>query len=218
MLVRVFLTLSIALSLIADDYPQPKSFSHAVKIFKQIDLEYTRTAFSNELYEYDAQTCMRKLYLKHDHKRAVVFVRIVPEEMIGQTRQCFTQKPCIKSTGQRYGGARCCRQIDEVYQHYDRDIFNVMPIVKGTPYVSVKPPLHVRGNIARVYLYMNARYGLNLSYDEQMTYLKWHKEDRVDERECSMHKQIVKIQGLSNPWIKSACETSKSKSSKSSQQ
>jgi len=217
LLVRAFLLVCMPLLLVAGGYSHPKSFSHAVKIFKQLDLDYTRTAFTDEPYAYDAATCMRKLYVKNDHKRAVVFVRIVPEEIMGKTRQCFTQKPCIKSNGQKYGGARCCRQKDEVYQHYDRDIFNVMPIVKGTPYISVKPPLHARGNIARVYLYMNARYGLNLSYDEQMTYLKWHKEDRVDERECSMHKQIVKIQGLSNPWIKSACETSKSKSSKSSQ-
>jgi deoxyribonuclease-1 len=69
-----------------------------------------------------------------------------------------------------------------------------------------EPPLHMRGNIARVYLYMNAQYGLNLSYEEQVHYLKWHKQDKVDKKECSLYRQIVDLQGNINPWIESSCK------------
>ena len=202
----------------AKGYPQPKSFSHAVKIFKQIDFDYTRTAFTNEEYVYDPETCMRKLFLKKDHKKYIDFVRIVPEKLVARSRQCFTEKICTNSSGKPYKGLRCCRRIDKQYQDYDRDIFNVIPIVKGTKYLSITPPLHARGNMARVYLYMNAQYGLNLSYEKQMRYLQWHNEDKVDEKECAIHDKIKMIQGRSNPWIQSSCEILRSKSSKSSQE
>lgn len=192
--------------LMASAYPQPKSFSHAVKIFKQIDFDYTRTAFTNEIYKYDAKTCMDKNYVENDPSRSVVFVRIVPESEVFKTRLCGIEKICVKYNGATHSGARCCREKDSLYRAYDRDIFNIMPVVKERPSMDVEPPLHIRGNIARVYLYMNAQYGLNLSYKEQLLYLKWHNEDKVDEKECAVHKQIFQIQGRSNPWIKPACE------------
>ncbi len=202
----------------AEGYPQPKSFTHAVKIFRQIDFDYTRTAFTNERYTYDKTTCMDKNYVENDRSRPVVFVRIVTESEMLQTRQCGTEDICVKANGTAYKGAMCCREKDSLYRAFDRDLFNIMPVVKERPSLDVEPPLHIRGNIARVYLYMNAQYGLNLSYQAQQRYLKWHKEDAVDEKECRIHEQIFKIQGRSNPWIKSACETLTSKSSKSSQE
>ncbi|MFC2074246.1 endonuclease [Campylobacterota bacterium] len=194
------------LALAASPYPQPKSFSQATNIFKKIDFDYTRTAFSDEVYVYDPTTCMDKLYVKGDEKRTVVFVRIVPEKRMLQQRKCGTQKICVKYNKETYGGARCCRTTDELYRAYDRDIFNIMPIVQENTSKMEEPPIHIRGNIARVYLYMNMQYGLNLSYTEQMKYLKWHHEDRVDEKECKIYKQIVDLQGRMNPWIEPSCK------------
>jgi len=214
----LFLTIISALTLLAGGYDKPKSFSHAKKIFKQMDLDYVRTAFSNEEYMYDPTTCLSKLYLKKDHNASVIFVRIVPEELMGKNRACFNEKICKQSNDVLYSGARCCRKVDALYKLYERDIFNIMPIVEGTPYLSVEPPVHIRGNIARVYLYMNQRYALGLSAAALERYQRWDKEDTVDAKECDMHQKIFKVQGVSNPWIKSACETLSSKSSKSSQE
>lgn len=208
----------VPLAVFASPYPQPKSFSHATNIFKQIDFDYSRTAFTNQVYRYDPTTCMDKTYLESDPSKAVVFVRIVPESEMLKTRQCGTQKICVNQSGIAYSGAMCCRKSDALYQSFDRDIFNIMPVVQKRPSLAVEPPLHIRGNIARVYLYMNATYGLNLSYEAQMRYQQWHVQDPVDEKECAIHQQIEAIQGRSNPWIKSACEMLTSKSSKSSQE
>ena len=217
MLVRFFL-LCLPAVVFADTYSQPKSFSHAVKIFKQIDLDYKRTAFSEKEYEYDAATCMRKLYLKEDHAKEVVFVRIVPEELVSQNLACNTQDLCTNMSGKLYHGKKCCNKINPLYQQYERDIFNVMGIEKDTPYTDVIPPLHVRGNIARVYLYMKKNYKINLTEAQIEMYKKWDEEDKVDEKECHIYQQISKIHKRENPWIKSFCETSTSKSSKSSQE
>ena len=48
--------------------------------------------------------------------------------------------------------------------------------------------------------------------------LIFSNEDKVDEKECSVHEKVYKIQGRTNPWIKSSCEILRSKSSKSSQE
>lgn len=218
-LIRKVFFVCFPLALVAaSPYPQPKSFSHAVKIFKQIDFDYSRTAFTNQVYKYDATTCMDKNYVKDEPRKSVVFVRIVPPSEVLKTRKCGTKKICINQSGKAYGGAMCCRRSDDLYKSFDRDIFNIMPVVKRRPSLDIEPPLHIRGNIARVYLYINAEYGLNLSFKRQMLYLKWHGEDAVDAKECAVHKQIEAIQGRSNPWIKSSCETLTSKSSKSSQE
>ncbi len=204
---KLYLSLFILpLGLWASPYPQPKSFTQAVNIFKKIDFDYARTAFSDEQYVYDPTTCMDKLYVKGEEKRSVVFVRIVPEKRMLQQRRCGVEKICLKYNNEPYRGARCCRTTDKLYQAYDRDLFNILPIVKANTSKLQDPPLHMRGNIARVYLYMNAHYGLNLSFEEQMKYLKWHQEDRVDEKECKVYKQIVDLQGRLNPWIESSCK------------
>ncbi len=231
----------------ASPYPQPKSYSHATKIFKQIDFDYARTAFSNEAYSYDPTTCMDRITVQSScfkKQSEVEFIRIVPEEAVGKTRRCWREKICINLSGKPYSGVRCCRKSDEGYQAYDRDIFNIIPVtkelaraIKGYRYGEAgekskklcnfllldekkiaEPPLFMKGNIARVYLYMNAQYGINLPYEEQMLYMKWHKLDPVDEKECAVHEQVRKVQGRTNPWIRSSCETFKSRSSKSSQQ
>ena len=70
---------------------------------------------------------------------------------------------------------------------------------------AIEPPDNMKGDIARVYLYMNQRYGLELSLEEKEAYHYWHKFDSVDKRECAIAKTIMKIQGSSNRWIKEGC-------------
>lgn len=202
----LFLLCSPLLLSAKSPYPQPKSFSHATNIYKQIDYDYTRTAFSNKMYAYDAKTCMDKLYLKENPKRKVVLTRIVPEELLLAQRKCGQEKICLSYLKKPYKGKRCCRKTDKVYQAYDRDIFNVIVMDKKNLRKLKHPPAHFKGNIARVYLYMNAQYGLNLSYEEQNKYLKWHSEDKVDEKECAIYQQIRELQGRTNPWIEKACQ------------
>jgi len=181
-------------------------------------MDYKRTAFSNKEYDYDPATCMRKRYLKEDMTKAVVFARIVPEQLMAEGLACYSQDVCTDMMGKVYHGKRCCRKSDETYRAYERDMFNLMSLEEGSGYPEIDPPLHFRGNIARVFLYMSKEYNLSLTKTAYSKYEKWDKEDRVDEKECKIYDTIYKIQGRTNPWIKSACETLTSKSSKSSQE
>lgn len=205
------------LLLAASPYPQPKSFTQATNIYKKMDFDYTRTGFTDEIYRYDPSSCMDKLYLENNPKKTVTLVRIVKESRLLKKRQCGIEKICVKYNGELFKGARCCREKDEIYTAYDRDLFNIMIIRKDKKREFENPPLIAKGNIARVYLYLNAQYGLGLSFEEQSRYFKWHQLDSVDEKECEMHQKIFELQGRENPWIKSSCEILESKSSKSSQ-
>ncbi|MDF1881794.1 endonuclease [Sulfurimonas sp. MAG313] len=181
-------------------------------------MDYKKTAFLDKEYDYDPATCMRKRYLKEDNTKAVVFTRIVPEGMMAKNLACFTQDICTGSMGKVFHGKRCCRKINKNYKAYEKDIFNLMSLEKDSGYPKTEIPKHFKGNIARVFLYMQEQYQLKLSTASLNQYKIWDKEDRVDEKECEIYHIIYKIQGRENPWIKSACETLLSKSSKSSQE
>lgn len=59
----------------------------------------------------------------------------------------------------------------------------------------IEPPDQLKGDIARVYLYMDHRYRLQLSLEQKEMFSRWHKYDAVDERECAIAKIIMKVQG-----------------------
>ena len=127
---------------------------------------------------------------------------------------CYSQDVCTDMMGKVYHGKRCCRKSDEVYRAYERDMFNLMSLEEDSGYPEIDPPLHFRGNIARVFLYINKEYKLKLTKTAYEKYEKWDKTDPVDEKECKLYKAIYKVQGRENSWIKSSCEILTSKSSK----
>jgi deoxyribonuclease-1 len=72
----------------------------------------------------------------------------------------------------------------------------------------IEPPADVRGDLARVYLYMAARYGkgsdwkIKLPREQRQLYEKWAEADPVDERERARACRIAAIQGWTNPYVK----------------
>jgi deoxyribonuclease I len=74
--------------------------------------------------------------------------------------------------------------------------------------LNVEPPPEVMGDIARVYLYMAARYGkgrdwkIKLSREQRQLYEKWSEADPVDDRERLRACRIAAIQGWDNPYVK----------------
>ena len=72
----------------------------------------------------------------------------------------------------------------------------------------IEPPADVRGDIARIYLYMAARYGkgsdwkIKLPREQRQLYEKWAEADPVDDRERARACRIAAIQGWDNPYIK----------------
>lgn len=173
----------------------------------------------------DTSTCSVK-----EQNQTVKWIQVVPDSFYGRNRECMNEEVCVsKYTGKSYKGKRCCRQSDAAYRKMEADLFNLIPVVSAiadkrkdqifmkvekAKYMvgkvkmdekAIEPPDNLKGDIARVYLYMNQRYGLELSLEEKEDYYYWHKLDSVDKRECAIAKTIMKIQGSSNRWIKEGC-------------
>ena len=161
---------------------------------------------------------------------SVAWVQVVPGEYFGRDFACMRKPTCSNSwEKKKFGSPICCRRVNAQYREMEADLYNLIPVVsafarfqEGKPFGLVKKPLHrvgeikigatkieppddVKGNIARVYLYMQDRYGLKLSKAEQKVFLQWHESDRVDEHECALSQIIHTVQGSRNRWIEEGC-------------
>lgn len=70
----------------------------------------------------------------------------------------------------------------------------------------VQPRNEIKGMIARTYLYMADRYGLNLSKNEKRLMSAWNKSYPVQKWECERNRIIESVQGNDNPFITQQCQ------------
>ena len=76
-----------------------------------------------------------------------------------------------------------------------------------------EPPENIRGDIARIYFYMDESYpgrGI-VSGKNRKLFEAWDKQDPVDSWECERESKINKIQGNENPFVRSKCSVEKVK-------
>ena len=64
-----------------------------------------------------------------------------------------------------------------------------------------EPQPRVKGNIARIYFYMEDRYGLTIDSDMKHMLKIWNKEDPVDNEERMRNRAIHSVQGNYNKYI-----------------
>lgn len=168
--------------------------------------------------------------VKEDHQ-SMVWIQVVPDTFFGRKMACMIETPCINVfTKEPFGSPMCCRRINKKYKKMEADLYNLIPVVsemkqiqKGKIFSEVKDPItmvgetkigkeaiepadNVKGDIARVYLYMDEVYSLELNATQKNLYLKWNSLDGVDAQECALSKIISKIEGSANTWIEKECQ------------
>lgn len=147
---------------------------------------------------------------------------VVPAWVLGHQRQCWQN-----------GGRKACKKNDAVFRTMEADLYNLVPtigelnqdrghfkfgMIHGEPrnYGQcdfevdfkagvVEPPPHRRGDIARIYFYMEDRYQIRLSKQQLQLLYVWSNTDRVDAWECERAKRIEAIQGNPNPFVTQHC-------------
>ena len=138
---------------------------------------------------------------------------------------------CVKD-GKLFKGRRCCGKsgVDPEFRRMEADLHNLVPSVGelngdrsnhpygiiegepreygacdfevgGSPKVA-EPSESVRGDVARVWLYMSETYNVRLSRDERMTLQAWSASDPPDEWELLRNTRIEAEQGNRNPFVK----------------
>ena len=152
------------------------------------------------------------------------FDHIVPASFIGAWRGCWKD-------GKRKG----CEADDPVYNRIAADLVNLRPtigqvnrdrfnylfgIIPGEARVYgacdmevdfkahiAEPPPEVRGDIARIVLYMRDRYGITFGTDFLTRMVQWSSRDPASTEECELNQIIASVQGRGNPFVSSECAT-----------
>lgn len=152
-------------------------------------------------------------------KRAsrIEWEHVMPAHHFGKHLQCWKD-----------GGRKACRK-DPVFKQMESDMHNLVPAVGevngdrsnykygmipdekrayGQCDVEIdfkakiaEPAPNLRGDIARIYLYMSDRYGTRLSSQQRKLMLAWSKQDPVDAWERRKNLKVVRTQGNANKYI-----------------
>ena len=140
---------------------------------------------------------------------------------------------CRKKDGTPFHGRDCARKMSVEFRYMESDLYNLVPAVGEVNVLrqdysftmiqkkadqfgrckiiiknnKVQPPPNIRGDIARIYMYMNQAYPNHgiISSKNRRLFKAWAKEDPVDKWECTRGKRIYKIQGNYNSFIVNEC-------------
>ena len=181
--------------------------------------------------EFSRQRCGYQPHHQSHRSERVEWEHIVPVVTMMAHRRCASEKLCTDAEGKEYSGIKCCEEIDTKFRKMETDLQNLFPVVgelngaranhdfgevpgEQRAYGRcdfetdherkvVEPPANVRGDIARVYLYMHNVYGdaLPLTPAQQRLFAAWHAADPPDDWERSRNRAIARMQGAGNPLI-----------------
>lgn len=174
----------------------------------------------------DPGTCGLKPRKNAKRSGRLEWEHIVPAWHIGHQLQCWQK-----------GGRKNCRQNDSHFVKMTSDLHNLVPSVgelngdrsnyrfsmlesEKRAYGrcdfevdfklrKVEPKPDIRGDIARIYLYMSRKYGLRLSRSQYRLFEAWNNSDPVSEWELRRNKRIKIIQGNGNCFITRDCKLQK---------
>jgi len=180
----------------------------------------------------DRKSCGYTARKNEKRGKKIEWEHVVPAWAFGHALQCWQNKVCTSRKGKSYKGRKCCGKSNTTFRAMESDMHNLVPaigelngdrsnfrygMIAGEPrrYGVVdfevdfkqkiaEPPLHVRGDIARTYYYMEREYGLKIGKKQRRLFAVWNKEDPVDAWEIERNRKIMAIQGNSNSFVDSS--------------
>jgi deoxyribonuclease-1 len=166
---------------------------------------------------------------KSRRARQLEWQHVVPTPAFGQSFAEWREghPKCIDEKGKPFKGLNCAEKMNVKFRYMLCDLYNLVPSIGeinglranysfamipgekrefGECDMEIKnrkaePPPEVRGNIARIYFYMDWAYSEN----NKKLFKTWDKMDPVDAWECERTKRIETIQKNENPFVKKAC-------------
>lgn len=152
--------------------------------------------------------------------------------LLGKHRSCWKtgHTNCVTKTGQKYKGRDCCARVDRAFRRIEADLHNLVPavgelngdrsnlpygIVDGEPRLygacnfeiggqpkRAEPGEEVRGDAARIWLYMSETYSISVSDTQRKMFESWSQADPVDRSERLRDRRIEAAQGNRNPFVR----------------
>ncbi len=196
----------------------PTNFYQAKRVLKNIYRNNTTTFYCGCQFNYDGN----KLVLNHqscgyqprqnlERANRIEWEHIMPASYFGHQLDCWKQ-----------GGRKYCQKHSKQFRLMEADLHNLEPAVgeingdrsnysfatvEGEyrnygqcdieidfQHNLVEPKPSIRGDIARVYLYMAKKYDITLSKQEQAIFIKWAKQDPITKWEREKATLIANYQ------------------------
>ena len=164
-------------------------------------------------------------------RRRTEIEHVVPAEAFGRSFLVWREghAQCVSKGGKPFKGRKCAERVSLAFRQMHADLYNLKPAIGalnalrrnyrmgmiedevrafGACDVEIsdrrfEPRGEIRGDIARIYFYMDAAYpgrGV-LSKKQRKLFLTWHRLDPVSESERRLARKIEAIQGNANPFV-----------------
>ncbi|WP_379910950.1 endonuclease [Marinobacterium aestuariivivens] len=167
----------------------------------------------------DATSCGLEPRKNANRSGRIEWEHVVPAWEFGHQLQCWQD-----------GGRKACKK-DPTFRAMEADLYNLVPtvgelngdrsnfrygMIEGEPRAYgqcdfevdfkarvAEPAENVRGDVARIYFYMEDRYGMKISRKQRQLFEAWSKQDLIDQWERERSRRIEKIQGHRNQFVSS---------------
>jgi len=169
---------------------------------------------------------------RHSKRAArVEWEHVVPAHAFGQSFKEWRDgdPACVDNKGKAFKGRKCAEKVNMLYRHMQSDMYNLTPangqinaqrsnysysMIPGEPRRfgncdmeiedrKAEPRPEIRGDIARIYFYMDDAYPNHgiISKKNRKLFQAWAKEDPIDDWERERAKRIEAIQGNHNKFV-----------------
>ena len=227
-------TLLAALALAAPQakaFAEPTSFRAAKKVAASLYGDQAESFYCGCDYRPkgkklipDLPSCGYRVRKQAKRAGRIEWEHVVPAWEFGHQRQCWQQ-----------GGRKQCSRHDQLFKRMEADLHNLVPAIgevngdrsnyrfsqwKESPAQygqcamkvdfkgrKAEPPAARRGDIARIYFYMQRQYQLKIAKQQQQLFRAWDKLDPVTPQECERDARIARVVGRHNPFVHSHCKT-----------
>ena len=160
---------------------------------------------------------------------------VVPAEAFGHSFKEWREgdPACVDSKGKAFKGRKCAEKVNMQFRYMQADMHNLTPAIgevnglrSNYSYAMIpgeerrfgacdmeivdrkaEPPENIRGDIARIYFYMDDAYpgrGI-VGGKNRKLFEAWDKQDPVDAWECEREKRIREVQGNGNQFVGDEC-------------
>lgn len=217
----MFLSIIASIVLVTNNFPASKVFLHKNIFVGSLQTDYYCGCKYNRERRVDINSCGYKIRKNATRALRIEWEHVVPASVFGRTLECW-----------KHGGRKNCSRTSKQFVEFEKDLHNLRPVIgevnsdrSNLPYGIAdqttktygqcqfkidfqrdvaEPPDHIKGDLARITLYMMKKY--KIQYEPEFVELMeiWNELDPVDQKEILINKMIKQHQGDSNWYIEKA--------------
>lgn len=199
-------------------FRQAKEIAHKKIYINDLQVDYYCGCTYNRAKQIDLDSCGYQVRKNLNRAKRIEWEHVVPASLYGKTQSCWKD-----------GGRKNCGEKSVAFSKFEGDLHNLRPVVgevngdrSNLPYNIVgeqfvtygqckfkidfktnvaEPPDEIKGDLARITLYLQEKYALPYSSEYIILMKGWAIADPVSEKEIKINNLIKFYQNDSNYYI-----------------